>query len=69
MVAYKVALADLEALIKEVTKDIPNFDYAVFAGIQVHTPSLETQIWPGKCYAVKDGQHHDLTTLASIQPK
>lgn len=62
MIAYKVVVKDLEMLIKEVTKDIPTFDYAVFSGIQVHTPQLETEIWPGKCYAVKDNQHHDLSS-------
>jgi len=61
MVAHKVIVSDLELLIQESTKDLPKFDYAVFTGIQIHNPSLDTDIWPGKCYVVKEGVHHDLS--------
>eukprot|EP01127_Copromyxa_protea_P001228 TRINITY_DN1124_c0_g1_i2.p1 TRINITY_DN1124_c0_g1~~TRINITY_DN1124_c0_g1_i2.p1 ORF type:complete len:208 (-),score=34.18 TRINITY_DN1124_c0_g1_i2:40-663(-) len=66
MVAYNVIISDLETLIREVTKDVSNFDYAVFSGIQVHNANLETEIWPGKCYAVKDQLHYDLSVKVSV---
>jgi len=61
MLAHQVIVQDLEALIKVATKDLPKFDYAVFTGIQVHNPNMETDIWPGKCYVVKEGTVHDLS--------
>jgi len=67
-IAYRVILEDLETLIKNVSKNISNFDYAVFTGVQIHSPSLLTFIWPGECYAMVNNekfvidlkdQHHE----------
>jgi len=67
LLAHKIIVADLEQLINEVTKDKLNFDYAVFTGIQIHRHALDTDIWPGQCYAVKEGKYHELSSTMSSE--
>ena len=62
MLAHDVIVKDLEALISEVTKERQDFDHAVFTVIQIHKPSLETYIWPGTCYAIKNKEKYDLSS-------
>jgi len=66
VLAHQIIVSDLEALIQEVTTNHPNFDYAVFTGIQIHRPTLETDVYPGKCYGVKDGVRHDFQDRMSV---
>ena len=55
--ARQVFLKDLEQLIANA--DMTNVDFAVFSGIQIHTPSREL-VWPAEAYAVVNGERRDL---------
>eukprot|EP01126_Amoeba_proteus_P011156 TRINITY_DN14462_c0_g1_i3.p1 TRINITY_DN14462_c0_g1~~TRINITY_DN14462_c0_g1_i3.p1 ORF type:complete len:203 (-),score=39.97 TRINITY_DN14462_c0_g1_i3:159-767(-) len=61
MVAYQTIVKDLEALIEvALSESNLNVDYAVFTGIQIHHADLHNFVWPGTCYAIKDGVREDL---------
>ncbi len=59
-IAHTAILADLERLIAGV--NMRDVDYAVFSGVQIHTPDGEL-VWPGEAYVVT-GAHRTELSLA-----
>lgn len=57
-IARTAILADLERLIAGA--DMRDVDYAVFSGVQIHTPDGEL-VWPGDAYVVTNAHRTDLT--------
>lgn len=57
-VARRAILEDLERLIANA--DMDGVDYAVFSGVQIHTPDAEL-VWPADAYVCVDGERTDLT--------
>jgi hypothetical protein len=58
MLAHRVILEDLEQTV-ETTVDTSRADYAVFSGVQIHTPEHANHVWPGPMYAVVSGDRKD----------
>jgi len=58
-VTRRAILEDLERLIA--SADMRGVDYAVFSGVQVHTPQGDL-VWPGDAYVVVDGARRELST-------
>lgn len=57
--AHDAVVADLEHLIA-LMLDPAVCDYAVLTGIQIHGPARRHHVWPGRAYAVINGQRHTL---------
>ncbi|MBU1660346.1 MAG: hypothetical protein KKD28_02605 [Chloroflexi bacterium] len=55
---YEVVLDDLEQMLS-MTTNPAHCNYAVMTGIQIHGPH-EDFIWPGKLYAVVEGQRRNM---------
>mmetsp|Transcript_18905 Transcript_18905/g.35141 ORF Transcript_18905/g.35141 Transcript_18905/m.35141 type:complete len:286 (-) Transcript_18905:210-1067(-) len=56
-ICSKAALKDTEKLIAGA--NMTNIDYAVFSGVQIHTPEGDV-IWPSDSYVVVDGKREEL---------
>ena len=56
-IARRAILQDLEHMIAGV--DMTYVDYAVFSGVQIHTPEGDL-VWPAEAYAVVRGERHEL---------
>lgn len=56
-VARRAILEDLERLIA--AADMSDVDYAVFSGVQIHTPEREL-VWPADAYVVTGGRRVEL---------
>jgi hypothetical protein len=61
-IAYETIVKDLEVLLAETASKADDTDFAVFTGIQIHKPDLQTYIWPGKCYVSVKGKRTDLNS-------
>lgn len=58
--ARRAILEDLERLIA--AADMSAVDYAVFSGVQIHTPGQEL-VWPAEAYVVTGGRRDDLSSF------
>lgn len=56
-ISRKVIQVDLEQTLKKIV-DISKSDYALFTGIQIHTP-YGNYIWPSECYSVISGRREN----------
>jgi len=66
-IAYETILQDLELLLDHTARKNDGIDFAIFTGVQIHKPDLQTYIWPGKCYVHANGVQHDLTMWCDVK--
>jgi hypothetical protein len=58
-ITRKVIQTDIERVLEKVV-DITKSDYALFTGVQIHTP-YANYVWPSECYSVIEGRRDEIT--------
>jgi hypothetical protein len=58
--AHEAVIEDLEHMVSLLV-DTERSDYAILTGIQIHGPQERNYVWPGRLYAVVNGQRQSLS--------